>query len=52
MSDLLNVQRLAEDQDGHGEELLERLGNVDEMARLHAEQAQKWIAKALHWVAR
>jgi hypothetical protein len=52
MSDLLNVQSLAEDQDGHGEELLERLGDVDEMAHPHAEEAQEWITKALHRVAR
>lgn len=39
VSDLLNVQRLAEDQDSHGEELLERLGDVDEMAHAHAEEA-------------
>lgn len=37
--DLLNVQGLAENQDRHREELLERLGDVDEMARFHAEEA-------------
>ena len=52
MSDLLDVQCLAEDQDGDGEELLERLSDVDEMTHLHAEQTQKWIAEALHGVAR
>lgn len=52
MGNLLNVQSLAEDQDGHGEELLQRLGDVDEMPCLDAEQAQKGIAEALHWVTR
>lgn len=52
MGNLLNVEGLAEDQNGHREELLEGLGDVDEVASLHTEQAQKGIAKALHRVAR
>jgi hypothetical protein len=39
MRNLLNVESLAEDQDGNGEELLQRLGDVDEMSHPDAEEA-------------
>jgi hypothetical protein len=52
LGDLRDVGRFAQNQDGYGQELLERLCDVDEVTGAFAEEAEEGIAVAHHWVAR
>ena len=52
LGDLRNVGRFTQDQNGYREELLQRLGDVDEVARAFAEEAEEGVAVTHHGVAR
>ena len=52
LGDLRNVGRFTQDQNGYREELLQRLGDVDEVTRAFAEEAEEGVAVTHHWVAR
>jgi hypothetical protein len=52
LGDLRDIGRFAKDQNGYREELLQRLGDVDEVTRAFAEKSEEGVAVTHHWVAR
>lgn len=52
LAELGKVNSLAENQDSNGQELLERLCDVDGVTGLLAEQTEKWVTVTHHRVAR
>ena len=52
LGDLRNVGRFTQDQNGYREELPQRQGDVDEVARAFAEEAEEGFAVTHHGVAR
>jgi hypothetical protein len=52
VGDLLDVESLAKNQDRDREELLEGLGDVDEVSHLPAVESQERVTETLHRVAR
>jgi hypothetical protein len=52
LGDLRDVCRFAQDQHSYRQELLQRLGDVDEVTRAFAEKSEEGVAVTHHWVAR